>query len=151
MINDLKYYIKLIISLTFILTIVLLIINVIEHPLKQLINEREGFSPNLLSSGEYPSSVNNPLLDSYKLLDLPGVSTFNSRNSYETYPVFSASSPKINNIRDWSNPDNGKCSTLDFCKGIYKDTMQQIREKLVIPGWNNRVNFYNSACRQFRL
>jgi hypothetical protein len=116
----------------------LLIINFIEHPK----NTREGFTSKL-SSGEYPCSVNNPLLqDSYTLLDLPGISTFNSRNSHETYPVFPASSPQINNIRYWSHPDNGKCSPLDVCKGIYKDTVQKIKPQLVVPGWNSRVNFY---------
>ena len=143
--KDITYYIKFIIALTFSLILLLLIINFLEHPLKQQWrnrNKREGFTSKL-SSGEYPCSVNNPLLqDSYTLLDLPGISTFNSRNSHETYPVFSASSPQINNIRDWSNPDNGKCSPLDVCKGIYKDTVQKIKPPLVVPGWNSRVNFY---------
>ena len=75
-------------------------------------------------------------------MDLPGISTFNSRNSYETYPVFSASSPQINNIREWTSPDNGKCSPLDLCKGIYKDTVQKIKTQLNVPGWNKRVNYY---------
>ena len=143
--KDITYYIKFIIALTFSLILLLLIINFLEHPLKQQWrnrNKREGFTSKL-SSGEYPCSVNNPLLqDSYTLLDLPGISTFNSRNSHETYPVFSASSPQINNIRDWSNPDNGKCSPLDVCKGIYKDTVQKIKPQLAVPGWNSRVNFY---------
>ena len=143
--KDITYYIKFILTLTFVLILLLLIINFVEHPLKQQWrnrkNTREGFTSKL-SSGEYPCSVNNPLLqDSYTLLDLPGISTFNSRNSYETYPVFPASSPEINNIRYWNNPDNGKCSPLDMCKGIYKDTVQK-KTQLAVPGWNSRVNFY---------
>ena len=145
MIKDTTYYIKFIVALTFFLILLLLLINLVKHPLKQRwINknmaQKEGFS---ISPGKYPCSVDNPLLqDSYKLLDLPGISTFNSRNSYETYPVFSASSPQINNIRKWTNPDNGKCSPLDICKGIYKDTVQKIKTQLNVPGWNNRVNYY---------
>ena len=108
---------------------------------------QEGFLnfPNkLLSPGDFPLTVDKPLLnDDYNLKTPPYLSALNASDIYKEYPIFPAHSTQINNIRYWTKPENGTCSRAEVCGYLYEDyTDQHIPPPLTNPGWNKRVNFY---------
>jgi hypothetical protein len=115
---------------------------------KMLFNKKqEGFLnfPNkLLAPGEFPLTVEKPLLtDDYNLKTPPYLSALNASDIYKEYPIFPAHSTQINNIRYWTKPENGTCSRAEVCGYLYEDyTDQHIPPPLTAPGWNKRVNFY---------
>ena len=109
--------------------------------------KREGFLnfPNkLLSPGDFPLTVDKPLLvDDYNLKNPPYLSALNASDIYKEYPIFPAHSTNINNIRYWTKPENGTCSRAEVCGYLYEDyTDQHIPPPPTPPGWNKRVNFY---------
>ena len=109
--------------------------------------KKEGFLnfPNShLSPGEFPLSVDKPLLQGdYNLKTPPYLSALNASDIYKEYPIFPAHSTEINNIRYWTKPENGTCSRAEVCGYLYEDyTDQHIPPPLAQPGWNKRVNFY---------
>jgi len=109
--------------------------------------KREGFLnfPNkLLSPGEFPLTVDKPLLvDDYNLKTPPYLSALSASDIYKEYPIFPAHSTQLNNIRYWTKPENGTCSRAELCGYLYEDyTDQHIPPPLTTPGWNKRVNFY---------
>lgn len=115
-----------------------------------LLKKREvkDYKENFLTPGEYPYNSENTLLsDTYEMIDKPGVSTYGSKDAYRDYPVYPADFDKLNNIKYWDNPDNGTCSFLETCGGLYKNK-KQTQDTLIEPGWNNRVNYYtqSSSC-----
>jgi hypothetical protein len=100
----------------------------------------EGF----LSSGDYPVAVDKPLLYSnYNVVDKPGASPLGAAQIYVDYPIFSASSTKINNLRYWDTPTDGMCTAPDMCNNLYKPTKQKMFVPSCPPAWNNerRVNY----------
>ena len=105
----------------------------------------EGF----LTWGEYPREQTYPLLYEDYPLKKPKIelSTVGSEQLYKNYPVFSADSTKINNIRYWKTPNNGKCSPADFCDAYYGE--KSILTDVInppVPEWGpQRVNYYE-AC-----
>jgi hypothetical protein len=109
--------------------------------------KKEGFLnfPNsYLSPGEFPLTVDKPLLQGdYNLKTPPYLSALNASDIYKEYPIFPAHSTEINNIRYWTKPENGTCSRAEVCGYLYEDyTDQHIPPPLTPPGWNKRVNFY---------
>lgn len=110
--------------------------------------------------GEYPNSVDYPLLYgdySLKKKKYNVVSTNNYSDNYEYYPIYSSDSLKINNIRYWKKPDNGKCSRAEFCDVLYDETVKpgqnyndgDYTSEMTInapqPEWSvSRVNYYDS-------
>jgi hypothetical protein len=125
---------------TFLLLIFILLISFFPFYLLRVKNNKEGF----LTPGNYPSSSETPLLapDSYSLVNKPGVTTYGSNDAYRDYPVYPADFDGTNNIKYWTNPDNGTCSFLETCGGLYKNNKQMQDEELPEPSWNNRVNYY---------
>lgn len=103
---------------------------------------KEGFHN--LSPGEYPLTVDKLLLyGDYNVQNPPYLSAFNASDIYKEYPVFPAHSTKINNIRYWTKPENGKCSRAELCGYFYEDyTKQNIPPRPPVPGWNKRINYY---------
>jgi hypothetical protein len=105
----------------------------------------EGF----LTPGEYPREQTYPLLYEDYPLKKPKMelSTLGSEQLYKYYPVFSADSTKINNIRYWKTPNNGKCSPAEFCDAYYG--AKSIPTDVInppVPEWGpQRVNYYE-AC-----
>ena len=102
---------------------------------------------NFISSGEFPSSqINTLLYGDYPKSSSNKLSDLNSSQLSTYYPVYDASSNKINNIRYWSNPNNGKCSPAEFCNAFYGD--KPVSEHILTPPENqwddSRVNYYNS-------
>jgi hypothetical protein len=106
-------------------------------------------SKNVLSEafvvpGEYPKSVEKPLLtDSYKLSKTPGISNLGASEIYVNYPVFPSGHCGTNNIRYWKRPTNGQCTPPDMCMGLYDATEQKMDTFTKIPSWEDyRVNFF---------
>ena len=105
----------------------------------------EGF----LTPGEYPREQTYPLLYEDYPLKKPKMelSTLGSEQLYKYYPVFSADSTKINNIRYWKTPNNGKCSPAEFCDAYYGEkSILTDGINPPVPEWGpQRVNYYE-AC-----
>ena len=101
---------------------------------------------NRLEPSNFPESQDNTIL----VGDFPTKQPQTlSRNSYETnskmYPNTPVGSYEqvTNNKKNWSTPNNGKCTTAEFCDSMY--TNKQIH-KQTIPSPNDlsiRVNYYN--------
>jgi len=112
------------------------------------------YKPNKLTEtfltwGEYTRDTNNPLLyEDYPLKkkNYKQVSRNNYSDNYEYYPVYSSDSLKINNLRQWKTPDNGKCSTADFCDVLYDEKpIQEMKVFSPQPEWGKgRINYYES-------
>jgi hypothetical protein len=100
----------------FYIALLLLILIVFNKPNKNI--------ENFLTYGDYPKDTIYPLLHGDYLLKKKNygqVSKNNYSDNYEYYPIYSSDSLKINNIRYWKKPDNGKCSTADFCDVLYEE------------------------------
>lgn len=133
--NILKLFNK---PVEFYIALALLLVVLIYKP-----KNREHF----LSPGDYPRDMIYPLLyEDYPLKKkhYKQISKNNYSDNYPYYPVFSSDSLKINNVRYWTSPDNGKCSTAEFCDVLY-DKIQLPDTKLYTPQpeWGKqRVNYY---------
>jgi len=99
---------------------------------------------NFLSPGEYPISLDEPILyNDYNVKTHPKL-VKSIKDVYKNYPVFPSNSLKNNNIRYWDLPTNGKCTPPEFCMSLYNKTPQIIPPKPTSPGFDNkRVNYYN--------
>jgi hypothetical protein len=142
-------FIKSILFLLFILVIGLYL-----APMREML---EGFKGNkryksdvLSVPGEFPRSVDKPILDDYPLIGSNQVSTNNASDIWQDYPVFGVGSFKqiTNNIRYNRNPDDGKCSRAEFCGALYHDAKHPPNEITVQPaaeeGPGARVGYYRS-------
>jgi hypothetical protein len=89
---------------------------------------------NRLSPGEYSISVNEPILyGDYNVKEDTGVTKNNRSDIWKDYPVYPSSfKQETNNRRYWKTPDNGMCSTAEFCGTPYYDT--DIKIDKVSPG-----------------
>ena len=89
---------------------------------------------NRLSPGEYSISVNEPILyGDYNVKEDTGVTKNNRSDIWKDYPVYPSSfKQETNNRRYWKTPDNGMCSTAEFCGTPYYDTDIEIDK--VSPG-----------------
>tara|TARA_R110001592_G_C12578295_1_gene693198 strand:+ start:25 stop:462 length:438 start_codon:yes stop_codon:yes gene_type:complete len=103
-------------------------------------NKFEGFVN--LTPGNYPLSVDEPILNDYPHKQKMGVSTNTSEDNYPYYPVFGSSYGQYtNNVRYWETPDNGMCSRAEFCGGLYNN------KKLDIPKSPNQIPFSSPQIR----
>ena len=91
--------------------------------------------PKLLLNDWYPS---------YK--PFPKLSEISMDEQYTNYPVFPAKSTKINNIKEWRRPNNGKCQPPNLCGNFYDAREVTLPTPAKMPGFTNaiRVNFYDS-------
>ena len=100
--------------------------------------------------GDFPRSVEKPILDDYPLIGYNGVSANNASDIWKDYPVFGVGSFKqiTNNIRYNRNPDDGKCSRAEFCGALYHDAKHQTNVIKPLPpaqeGPGARVGYYRS-------
>lgn len=113
---------------------------------------KESFIANInnnrqLMPGEYPLTATQPLLyGDYKVKQNTNVTKNNSSDIWKSYPVFPSSyKQQTNNVRFWEIPDNGLCSTAEFCGTPYEKT--KIKKNAVskaIPIESNvtRVNWW---------
>lgn len=122
----------------FYLGLILLLLVIFYRP-----KNKEGF----LNPGEYTRETVYPLLYGeypLKKKNYKQVSANNYSDNYEYYPIYPADSLKINNVRYWKAPDNGLCSTAEFCDVLY-DEKQMPEHNLYPPEpeWGpSRVNYY---------
>jgi hypothetical protein len=100
--------------------------------------------------GDFPRSVEKPILDDFPLIDYKGVSTNSASTIWKDYPVFDMASFKqiTNNIRYNRNPDDGKCSRAEFCGALYRDAKHPTNIIKPLPpaeeGPGARVGYYRS-------
>jgi hypothetical protein len=99
---------------------------------------------NFLSPGDYPISLDKPLLyENYNVKKNSKLEK-STQDIYKNYPIFPSDSLKNNNIRYWDLPTNGQCTPPDFCMSMYNKTPQNIPPEPKNTGFEKkRVNFYN--------
>ena len=115
----------------------------------------EAFGPGMnnyyrLSPGQYPNSSDNPILyGDYNVKEDTSVTKNNNSDIWKDYTVYPSSfKQQTNNRRYWKTPDNGMCSTAEFCGTPYYDT--DIKIDKVTPGFPvgasgvTRVNWWAS-------
>jgi hypothetical protein len=129
----------------------LLIILVFGIYLAPLLKKLEGFkSQDLATPGTYPLSVDKPMLNTYPLIGGNNVSNDDYSEIWWHYPIFQLGSYKqlTNNLRYRNNPDDGTCSTADFCGALYHSKKNKTNEVHVLPpakeGPGARVGYYRS-------
>lgn len=134
-----------ILTLFFILTIVIIVTSVSPQFFSEFFSVYN--LENFENPGEYPLSEDVPLLyGDYNVQENGGISKNNASDIYTNYPVFPASSCKINNIRYWRRPTNGKCSRAEMCGNLYSDTKPNIPPQPPLLEWGQvpRVNYYKA-------
>ena len=117
----------------------------------------EGFEGNkryksdvLTVPGDFPRSVDKPILDDFPLIETKGVSSNSASTIWKDYPVFDMASFKqiTNNIRYNRNPDDGTCSRAEFCGALYRDAKHPTNIIKPLPpaeqGPGARVGYYRS-------
>ena len=132
----------------------ILIIGLYLAPMQEML---EGFKGNkryksdvLSVPGDFPRSVDKPILEDYPLIGGNQVSTKNTSDIWQDYPVFGVGSfdQITNNIRYNRNPDDGKCSRAEFCGALYRDAKHKTNEIVALPaaeeGSGARVGYYRS-------
>lgn len=107
----------------------------------------EGFANYALASaGKYPCSVDTVLLhDTYSTKTPPGLAatTYAQSAKSESYTDMSSYAQVTNNVKTWETPDNGTCSTADFCGGVYDKKVFDIKPFAKAGLYDNvRVNTY---------
>jgi len=120
---------------TFIFLLILIIILIIALSFTNMF--KEGFSnSNLANPGEFPSSVDIPILtDSFPYTGSKNVSNNNYSDIWWHYPIFKEGSyvQITNNIKYPRNPDNGDCRTAEFCGSLYKDDQLETNISKPLP------------------
>jgi len=132
--------------------IILLIVVIIAIIGSQLLQKKfyenyEGMNVELLP-GNYPISVDAPILVKDYPLKKPARLNYKTQNEWKDYPVFSSSyKQRTNNVKYWSSPDNGKCSPMEFCGAMYSKKQINIPSEPKPISLNSpviRVNYYAS-------
>ena len=97
----------------------LLVIIIVSLFFAPIIKKIEGFSGLYVttSPGNYPKSVNVPLLDDYPLIGKNEISYNNYSDDWKSNQSSSLASYKqtTNNYKFFNNPDNGLCTGAEFC------------------------------------
>ena len=132
----------------------ILVVGLYLAPMQEML---EGFKGNkryksdiLTVPGEFPRSVDKPILDDFPLIGGNQVSTKNTSDIWQDYPVLDLGSFEqiTNNIRYNRNPDDGKCSRAEFCGALYRDAKHETNEIVALPaaeeGSGARVGYYRS-------
>ena len=109
------------------LAIIMIILSslVIEPFIKNYLQEGySNYKGALVGTRDYPGVVDKPLLGtSFPLIGKNNVSDNNYSDIWWHYPIFKVGSyaQVTNNLQYQRNPDDGKCSTAEFCGALYKD------------------------------
>ena len=123
-------------------------------PMREMLEGFKGYkrykSDVLTVPGDYPRSVDKPILYDYPLIGGNQVSTNSASTIWQDYPVFGVGSFKqiTNNIRYNRNPDDGICSRAEFCGALYHDAKHKTNVIKPLPpaeeGPGARVGYYRS-------
>jgi hypothetical protein len=142
-------FIKSILLLSFIL-----IFGLYLAPFKSTFEGFKGYkrykSDELSVPGDFPRSIDKPILDDYPLTNSKSVSSNNASDIWKDYPVFGLGSFEqlTNNIRFNRNPDDGTCSRAEFCGALYHDIKNTSNIIKPLPpaeeGAGARVGYYRS-------
>jgi hypothetical protein len=119
---------------------------------------KEGYSNfSLGEAGSFPSNVDSAglLYDEYPSTGRKTVSNNSYADIWWYYPVFGVGSYAqiTNNLRYRRNPDDGVCTTAEFCGALYKDN--QIASNIITPlppvpdTPGTRVNYYRTPENLF--
>jgi len=148
--KDKKFIKQIIVSILFIF-LLYGIFYFISPVIKKIYNKKEGFSriDKRLTPGQFPETVDKPLLDNfYPLKDnykIQGISNNTYKDNYSLYPSYSASDCETNNKKFWTLPDNGLCSRAEMCETLYnKKTIKKYKISEPSSNCGVRVNYYNS-------
>jgi hypothetical protein len=118
---------------------------------------KEGFntSPSL-ALGKFPNTEDDVLLqDTFPISGLNGVSNKQSSDLwwYQYKPLVGSYEQITNNLRYRNNPDDGLCTSTEFCGALYKDHQAQTNIAQVLPpvkdGKAARVGYYNTPINFF--
>lgn len=130
----------------------LLVIIIVSLFFAPIIKKIEGFSGLYVttSPGNYPKSVNVPLLDDYPLIGKNETSYNNYSDDWKSNQSSSLASYKqtTNNYKFFNNPDNGLCTGAEFCGALYKN--KEITSNIIksLPptqeGSGARVGYFRS-------
>lgn len=112
----------------------------------------EGFKTSSFAKteGEYPISLDKPILDDYPLIGKNEVSSDNASEIWWHYPIFSLPSFKqqTNNLRYRYNPDEGTCTRPEFCGALYHSIKNKSNEINPLPpaeeGTGARVGYFRT-------
>jgi hypothetical protein len=143
-------FIKSILLLSFILIFGLYLAPFIKPSLEGFKGYKRYKSDVLTVPGDFPRSVDKPILDDYPLINSNEVSRNNTSDIWKDYPVFGVGSFEqlTNNIRFNRNPDDGKCSRAEFCGALYHDAKHPSTVVNPLPpaeeGSGARVGYYRS-------
>ena len=143
-------FIKSILLLSFILIFGLYLAPFIKPSLEGFKGYKRYKSDELSVPGEFPRSVDKPILDDYPLINSNEVSTNNTSDIWKDYPVFEVGSFEqlTNNIRYNRNPDDGTCSRAELCGALYHDAKHPSNIVTPLPpaeeGAGARVGYYRS-------
>jgi hypothetical protein len=104
-----------------------------------------GTKETFISSGKYPQSVDNPVLQGmYPFKSPGGLSNWNYSSQWKLYPTWAVGSydQKTNNIKNWAQPCNGTAAPADICGGLYDPI--KVEDTCTPPPAKNcrRVNYY---------
>jgi len=123
-------------------------------PMREMLEGFKGYkrykSDVLTVPGDYPRSVDKPILDDYPLIGGNQVSTNSASTIWKDYPVFGVGSFEqiTNNIRYNRNPDDGTCSRAEVCGALYHDAKHKTNIITPLPpaeeGQGARVGYYRS-------
>ena len=141
---------KFIASLVF-----LIVILCVSLTLALFIPKLEAFSGlfDLSNPGSFPKSLDQAILNDYPLINKNQTSNNNYNQIWWHYPIFQVGSYKqiTNNMKYPNNPDEGTCTTAEFCGALYKENPNNPTNYYhplppVMPTSENevRVNYYNA-------
>jgi len=113
-------------------------------------NQNSGQNKIPLLPGDYPLSVDKPILNDWPLINKNTVSSDSATEIWWHFPIFSLPSFKqiTNNLRYFKNPDIGTCTRSEFCGALYHDKKNKSNEILPLPeaeeGPGARVGYFRS-------
>jgi len=120
--------------------------------LAPFIKQIDGFKNSYFAKteGDYPISVDKPILDDYPLIGKNEVSNDSASTNWWHYPIFTEPSFKqiTNNLRYRYNPDNGTCTRPEFCGALYHSIKNKPNEIYPMPpaeeGDGARVGYFRT-------
>jgi len=94
----------------------------------------------------------------YPIIHEPGITANSITDVWWKRPIFPVGSYAqiTNNLRYRKNPDDGECTTIDFCDSLYKDIRNKSNYVFPLPpvptelkSGTKRVNYFNTPYNLF--
>ena len=104
---------------------------------------------NMVSYATFPQSTNETILvDDYPSKAPQKLSSKTYQENAKMNPITPMSSYEqtTNNFKHWKTPDNGYCTTAEFCDALYNEK-KVVDPKIPQPNsYETRVNYYNTSA-----